>query len=151
MIHIKRLLLISIFIITASALQSKDGYSNFNKAEIVSVYDGDTFKITLPCRAKVFCRNINVRVKGIDCPEIRTSDYCEYRAALRAKNFTELFLSGGQLSLRRCKRDKYFRLLCEVYVKGESLSQELSKAGLAYVYDGGKRKKRNWCGTSGIF
>ncbi|PIT99828.1 MAG: hypothetical protein COT74_08565 [Bdellovibrionales bacterium CG10_big_fil_rev_8_21_14_0_10_45_34] len=34
-------------------------------------------------------------------------------------------------------REKYFRILADVFVDGNSLSAHLMKMGLAYSYDGG--------------
>lgn len=90
---------------------------NFYKVELVSVYDGDTFKVNLPCEYDIFCKKISVRVKGIDTPEIRTKDPCEKRMAKKAKAFTKEFLKSGPIILRKCEKDKYFRLLCDVSVR----------------------------------
>ena len=50
---------------------------NFRKVKLISVYDGDTFKVNLPCKKEIFCKNILVRVKGIDTPEITTKNTCQ--------------------------------------------------------------------------
>ena len=44
---------------------------NFNKVSLASVYDGDTFKVYLACKYPIFCKTIPVRVRGVDCPEMR--------------------------------------------------------------------------------
>ena len=38
---------------------------------VASVYDGDTFKINLNCSFAVYCEKVPVRVRGVDCPEIK--------------------------------------------------------------------------------
>ncbi|MEX2964291.1 thermonuclease family protein [Microbulbifer sp. TYP-18] len=48
-----------------------------------------------------------------------------------------------EVRLEEIERDKYFRLLAEVWVDGQRLDQLLIGAGLGYEYHGGKR--RNWC------
>jgi micrococcal nuclease len=40
-------------------------------------------------------------------------------------------------------RGKYFRILADVYVDGENLTDLLISAGHARPYDGGKRE--GWC------
>ncbi len=60
---------------------------NFYKVRLYSVYDGDTFKVSLACRYPLFCKKISVRVNGIDCPELRTKDICEKQTAQKAKEF----------------------------------------------------------------
>jgi len=115
------------------------------QVKIKSIYDGDTFKIDLACDTPLFCRDLGVRVKGIDTPEIKTKNACEKSKALEAKAFTTKFLSGGKLELKNCERDKYFRALCDVSVNGESLAQALISQGLAYSYDGKAKAKIEWC------
>lgn len=117
----------------------------FSTASLVSVYDGDTFKVNLQCAEAVLCHDIPVRVAGIDTPELKTKDKCEKEKAQQAQAFTISFLQGQSIDLRNCKRDKYFRLLCEVYCNGNSLADELIKRGLAYPYKGGAKTKRNYC------
>jgi len=107
---------------------------------VVSIYDGDTFKINLPCDTDVFCDNISVRVLGVDTPEIKGKTEREKALAKQAKAFTKEFLSHTPVSLTDCGRDKYFRLLCNVTNgQGKDLGKELINAGLGYSYDGGTK------------
>lgn len=112
---------------------------NFNKVSLASVYDGDTFKVFLACRYPVFCKAVPVRVRGVDCPEMRGGTKETKAAARAAKKFTKEFLKSGKILLRNCGRDKYFRLLCDVKVDGRSLSKALLDAGHAVPYDGGTK------------
>ena len=112
---------------------------NFNKVRLSSVYDGDTFKVYLACRYPVFCKAVPVRVRGVDCPEMRGGTKKTKAAARAARDFTKAFLKSGKILLRNCGRDKYFRLLCDVKVNGKSLAEELLKSGHAVPYDGGKK------------
>ena len=112
---------------------------NFNKVSLGSVYDGDTFRVHLACKYGVFCKTIPIRVRGVDCPEIKGSSAETKALAKQAKAFTKNFLKGGKILLRNCGRDKYFRLLCDVKVNGKSLGEELLKAGHAIPYDGGTK------------
>ena len=105
--------------------------------QIVEVYDGDTFKIDLPSQHPLFGDDISVRVFGIDTPEMRgTSD--EVKAlAYKAKNRTQELLSDAKtIELKNPQRDKYFRVLAEVWIDGESLGEKLKSDGLAKSYDG---------------
>jgi len=47
------------------------------------------------------------------------------------------------IELRNIERGKYFRLVADVYLDGVLLSNELTAAGLARNYDGGRRSP--WC------
>ena len=110
---------------------------------VVSVYDGDTFKINLNCSLAVYCEKVPVRVLGVDCPEIKGKTEKEKKLAQQAKTFTKNFLDNGPISLTNCSRDKYFRLLCRVNnAKGQNLADELIKHNLGYAYAGGT--KEDW-------
>ncbi len=118
----------------AQALQNVD---------IASVYDGDTFKINLNCSLAVYCQKVPVRVRGVDCPEIKGKTKREKALAQKAKAFTKNFLRRTPVSLSDCGRDKYFRLLCNVTNgDGQNLARELIKNDLGYAYDGGKKSNR---------
>ena len=108
---------------------------------VASVYDGDTFKINLNCSFAVYCEKVPVRVRGVDCPEIKGKTSREKALAQEAKAFTKKFLSQKPITLTDCGRDKYFRLLCGVTnAAGKDLAEELIRRGLGYAYDGGKKK-----------
>ncbi len=110
---------------------------------VASVYDGDTFKINLNCSFAVYCEKVPVRVRGVDCPEIKGKNQKEKALAQQAKTFTKEFLSQTPITLTDCGRDKYFRLLCGVTnAAGQDLAEELVSRGLGYAYDGGK--KQTW-------
>lgn len=115
----------------------------FRNVSVASVYDGDTFKINLNCSLAVYCEKVPVRVRGVDCPEIKGKTAKEKRLAQKAKAFTKEFLSNGPVTLTDCGRDKYFRLLCDV-TNGEDkdLARELIRRNLGYAYDGGKKSAR---------
>ena len=135
-----RLVLTGLFFFSgALAAQESIPAQNFNKVELASVYDGDTFRVYLACRYHVFCRSIPIRVRGIDCPEIRGGTAQTKALAKQAKKFTKNFLTSGKILLRNCGRDKYFRLLCDVKVNGKHLGESLLNAGLAIPYDGGTK------------
>ena len=111
--------------------------------EVVSIYDGDTFKINLKCNLEVFCEKVNVRVRGVDTPEIKGKTEREKELAQKAKSFTKNFLAKKPIALSNCGRDKYFRLLCNVSnATGQDLGEELIKAGLGYAYQGGTKSKQ---------
>lgn len=120
--------------------QENDLTPNFNKVSLASVYDGDTFRVHLACKYGVFCKTIPIRVRGVDCPEIKGGSAETKALAKQAKAFTKNFLKSGKILLRNCGRDKYFRLLCDVKVNGQNLGEELLKAGHAIPYDGGTKE-----------
>ena len=116
----------------------------FKDVRVVSVYDGDTFKINLNCDTNIFCNNVPVRVKGIDCPEMKSKTEKEKELAQQAKQFTKDFFESQPVNLSNCTRDKYFRINCSVEVNGQDLATLLLDKGLAYKYDGGTKQESLW-------
>ena len=115
----------------------------FRDVSIASVYDGDTFKINLNCSLAVYCEKVPVRVRGVDCAEMKGTTEKEKRKAQQAKEFTQAFLEQKPITLSDCGRDKYFRLLCDVTNgEGKNLADELIRRDLGYPYDGGTKSKR---------
>jgi len=105
--------------------------------QVVDVYDGDTFKIDLPNMHPLFGDDISIRLFGVDTPEMRgTTD--EVKAlAMQAQQVTEKALKGAsKIELRNPQRGKYFRIISEVWIDGESLADMLKAKGLAKDYDG---------------
>lgn len=121
-------------------VETPKALSNVN---VISVYDGDTFKVNIPCEMEVFCEAVSVRVRGVDTPEIKGKTEREKELAQKAKKFTQAFLKKTPISLTNCGRDKYFRLLCNVQNStGKDLAQELIKADLGYAYQGGTKSTK---------
>ena len=105
--------------------------------QVVDVYDGDTFKIDLLSMHPLFGDDISIRLFGVDTPEMRgTTD--EVKAlAMQAQQLTENALQGAsKIELRNPQRGKYFRIISEVWIDGESLADMLKSKGLAKDYDG---------------
>lgn len=119
-------------------------------SSIERVYDGDTFYINLPDLPDVFGKRLGVRIVGIDTPEMRSK--CKTRVqkanekklALDAKDsLTSKLQNAKVIELTDLQRDKYFRLLAEVKVDGNNVSEALIAEGYAVAYDGGT--KAGWC------
>lgn len=119
---------------------------NFRCVKFIKNYDGDTITVTIPNTHPLFGKNIPVRVFGVDAPEIKTKDKCEKEAGRMAKNLvTSLLKNAKNIEIRNVKRDKYFRVLGEVYSDGINIKDVLIKNQLAYEYYGKTKKKINWC------
>ena len=109
----------------------------FTPEKIVSIYDGDTFKIDLAGVHPLFGDDVSVRLFGVDTPEIRGSEDRVKVLAEKARKLTEQALMGAaKIELKNPQRGKYFRIIAEVYVDGKPLAELLMKAGLAKAYDG---------------
>lgn len=119
-------------------------YGNAVVSEITSIYDADTFRVTIKRWPAIAGYRIPVRVAGIDAPEIKGKCEAERVAAQEAKQLTVGMLRAAKVvELRNLRRDKYFRLLADIYADNKSLSASLIEAGLARPYDGGT--KSVWC------
>lgn len=113
-------------------------------SQVVSVYDGDTIRVTIPNWPRLIGENIPVRIARIDTPELRGACEQEKDMALHAKHFTIAALSTARhIELTHLERDKYFRIVAEVYYDGKNLADDLLAAKLALPYDGGT--KADWC------
>jgi len=120
-------------------------YGDLVVDKINSVYDGDTFRVTINHLHPLLGQNIAIRVNGIDTPEIRGKCLYEKTLALKAKKFTTSFLSKSKkVELKNIKRGKYFRIVADVFSNNISLGEILIKSGFAVKYNG-KHKKKNWC------
>ena len=65
--------------------------------------------------------------------------------ARQAKQFVVAALRSAKvIELRNLRRGKYFRIVADVYVDGQSLAPMLIAKGLGVPYHGG-RKTRPWC------
>jgi len=112
-------------------------------SDVISVYDGATFRVNIKGYPHIIGENMPIRVSGIDIPEIKAQCGYEKSLAVSSKYFTTKFLKGGTVELRNAERGKYFRITADVYVKGVSLGDSLIDAGLAHKYD--KKEKKDWC------
>ncbi|MFA6118801.1 MAG: thermonuclease family protein [Parachlamydiales bacterium] len=134
-----------IFVLLSVCLFSKDKpiYDDIKVSKILSVHDGDTFKVNINEFPPIIGENISIRVAKIDTPEINCKDPIIKKKALLAKQFTEDFLKNAkEIVLKNPKRDKYFRIVAEVIADNKSLSAELIRNDLALPYDG--KKKPVW-------
>lgn len=109
-------------------------------------YDGDTVTVNLPSVHPLLGKEIGIRLKGIDTPEIRGKNQCEKDKAKEAKKFVkDALTSASRIFLRDAHRGKYFRLVGDLVVDGKSLSKRLLDANLAVPYDGGTKPNVDWC------
>ncbi|PIP89027.1 MAG: nuclease [Bdellovibrionales bacterium CG12_big_fil_rev_8_21_14_0_65_38_15] len=128
---------------TESCMHDKD---TFRCVKYVRNYDADTITFNVPGVHPLIGEKINVRVSGVDTPEVKTKVACEKQKARDAKRLVENLLKHAKrIDLTGVSRDKYFRINADVVIDGKSLSSYLLKNGLAYSYDGGTKKKVDWC------
>lgn len=104
-------------------------------SRIVSVFDGDTFRVDVDTWPKLFGYHIPVRIRGINCDEKRAFDKNPDSKAFLAAEYTKTALTNAKrVELLNVGRDKYFRLLADVLIDGHDHAAALLAAGLARRY-----------------
>ena len=114
-------------------------------ARVKRVIDGDTFKV----EARVWpgiTAQANVRVRGVDTPEIRRAKCGEFerRRGLAARDFVRGVI-GERVWLVNVDYDKFGRRVVAsvLLADGRDLATLLLATGHAQPYRGGRRPK--WC------
>lgn len=112
---------------------------------VLRVYDGDTIFVNLPNVHPVFGSNLGIRLNNLDTPELDGACVQEKDLAKKAKDRVVALLPvGSEVTLINLRRDKYFRVLADVYTQGIiSINNTLLMEKLAVPYTGGV--KMNWC------
>ncbi|MEW9834271.1 thermonuclease family protein [Mesorhizobium marinum] len=114
-------------------------------AIVLDVLDGDTFlaeAVVWPGhRVKV-----NIRIRGIDAPEMKARCDDERVAAERARDALALIIGSGPVSISNIAGAKYYgRVLADVATAdGLGVAPRLLGEKLVRPYHGGRRDP--WCG-----
>lgn len=113
-------------------------------ARVVRVVDGDTLTV----RARIWLGQVietQVRLEGVDAPEIKGKCQSERRLARKARDLIISVTLGGQVILRDIQYGKYAgRVVARVLtLDGRDFSEILIKASLGRVYHG--RQRESWC------
>lgn len=113
------------------------------EARVLSVVDGDTFRAA----AHVWPGHhvtVNVRIRGIDAPEMKARCEIEREAALSARDALAAML-GETVSIANISGAKYYgRVLADVATAGgAAVADEMLRLELVRPYDG--RRRDGWC------
>jgi micrococcal nuclease len=118
-------------------------------AEILKAVDGDTLTV----KARIWLdleMTVNIRIRGIDAPEIRGG--CSREKILAAAATDRLFevAGSGTINLSNIDKDKYFgRVVADVTTAdGRSVAPLMLESGLVRTYAG--RERRGWCEVVGL-
>ncbi|MBK7845105.1 MAG: thermonuclease family protein [Bdellovibrionales bacterium] len=121
----------------------------FRCVKYIRNYDADTITFDIPNVHPLIGKNISIRVRHVDTPEMKGKLPCEKDAARTAKRLIENLLKNAKrIDLENADKDKYFRILADVVVDGKSIKDTLLKNNLAYTYEGKTKQKLNWCSRS---
>ena len=143
---IRKIIVLFLPLLLCNALHSyAESYGDYQGAIYLQNYDGDTVTFNLPGLHPIIGEKINIRVNGIDTPEIKGK--CEkekYDAKQAQEMVADILEDAEQINLKNMERGKYFRIAADVIVDGENLADILIEAGMAIRYDSGK-KTHKWC------
>lgn len=143
-IKLKKLIIFCICFLGVFSVQAAQEYGTAIVSKVISVYDGDTFRVNIDSLPPIVGKNIPIRLNGVDTPEIQGKCKYEKDLAIEARDFVRNKLADAkEIRLTKLQRGKYFRVVADVMIDGVSLEQELLDNKLAYKYTGGK--KSSWC------
>jgi endonuclease YncB( thermonuclease family) len=145
---IKKLSFFFVSLLTFSSTQcllaASENYGNITVDKVTEVYDGDSFKVNIKAWPAIIGKEVIIRVKGVDAPEIHGKCEKEILMARLARQHTaNLIEKSFRVELRNLQRDRYFRILADVYIDRVSLGNSLLTNELAVPYSGGPL--HNWC------
>jgi len=139
---VKKLAFLILPFLLTPALSFAKSYGDIQGAVYVRNHDGDTITFNLPGLHPIIGEKISIRVNGIDTPEIKGKCEKEKYDAQQARELVADILKDAEtIDLKNIERGKYFRIVADVFVDGESLADELIEAGMAVSYDGGTKTK----------
>jgi endonuclease YncB( thermonuclease family) len=115
----------------------------YYNAKILDVIDGDSIRIDIDLGFEHWIKNQNVRLFGLNAPEIRTTDLIEKEIGLKVKAWVQEKVDvNGEYCLIETEYDKsgkFGRILATFWLKdldGEyyNLNEVMLSEGLAELY-----------------
>ena len=103
-------------------------YPDVKVSRLLRVIDGDTFACDIDEHSAIAGKNISIRLRGINTPELRSRNPEESKSAnLEKQRLSDLLNNARIIELRNIDRDKYFRIDADVYINGEPLLPKLNQ------------------------
>ena len=107
----------------------------FYRAEVVSVYDGDTCRVNIDLGFNTELKNEKIRLSGINAPELRGS---EREEGLKSRDYLRALILGKQIYLEteKDRKGKYGRYIGTIWMKNdagvyENINEKLVENGFA--------------------
>lgn len=143
-----RLLRLTVLLVMSGACSSAHAAKPFRgpvEARVVEILDGDTFVAEAVVWPGHIVR-VNVRIRGIDAPEMKARCPAERRAAEKARQALAALLRDGMAVVSNVAGAKYYgRVLADVATAdGSAVAPFLLGQKLVRPYEGGRRAP--WCG-----
>jgi endonuclease YncB( thermonuclease family) len=114
---------------------------NVKCGKVVKVYDGDTITIAAKlenCIDSPIYR-FSVRLNGIDTPEIKGGSPHQKELAMSARDALNAKVMGKIVVLKNTSLEKYGRVLADVFLEDENMSEWMISNKYAVAYDGGNK------------
>lgn len=123
MIRLVSVLMICFFAVASFATAE---YLYYYKADIVSVYDGDTVRADIDLGLDTWIKNVPLRLYGINAPEITGKTRA---AGVASRDYLMSILSEQEIVIKtfKDKKGKYGRILANILVLGKGDWCELNK------------------------
>ena len=111
-------------------------------AKVIKVYDGDTITVAakLPFNESPVYR-FSVRLRSIDSPEIKGENKKECELAIESRDALHNLIFGKIIELKNNGKEKYGRLLADIYYNDIHVNKWMVDNNYAVHYDGGKKSK----------
>ena len=115
--------------------------------KVVKVHDGYTITIVTvlfngDVSPKSELYKFNVRILGIDTPELKTKNVGEKELGILAKNALSDKILNKVVKLENVSYEKYGRILCNLFLDNVNVSEWLVSNNHAVVYNGGTKVKK---------
>lgn len=138
---------------TTATSNAKTYIPEIHYGKVIKVYDGDTITIvtTLHNGDLAASRDLykfNVRIAGIDTPELKAKNTGERELGVLARDALAALVMNKVLRLENIGYDKYGRILCDLYLNEINISKWLIANNHATPYGGGTKTKI-WAGDIG--
>lgn len=128
------------------AVMSSENYGDVIVDEVTEIYDGDSFKVNIKTWPAIIGKEVIIRIKGIDAPEMKGKCNKETLMAKLAKQHTKNLIDNAfRVELKNIQRDQYFRILADVFVDRVDLGNSLITKKFAVPYKNTHGPKHNWC------
>ena len=117
---------------TLTATEKTEGkivrkYADVTVSRLLRVIDGDTFACDIDTHSPIAGKNISIRLRGINTPELKSKDPELRKFAYEEKErLSDLLHNARIIELRNLGRDKYFRINADVYIDGENILPKLN-------------------------
>jgi len=119
------------------------------EVHIRKIIDGDSINVDIDLGFGIILRDQIIRIKGVDTPEVRTSDREEKAFGVAAKHYVQTHLPEGTTQIMKSTLDKsgdtvrgkFGRILADFIISdGKLLSDSLVDEHLAVPYEGGNKE-----------